>query len=47
VKAVCDALGNNLEADDLVAWTEVDSGTLIRQHLSEESIKHVKWEDSR
>lgn len=38
MKATCDALGNNLEADDLAAWFEVDAETLVVQHLGEEDI---------
>jgi hypothetical protein len=38
VKAACDALGTNLQADDLASWIEVDEETLVVQHLSEEDI---------
>jgi hypothetical protein len=37
MKAACDALGTNLQADDLVSWIKVDEETLT-QHLSEEDI---------
>jgi hypothetical protein len=38
VKAVCDAISTNLQADDLASWIEVDEETAIVQHLSEEDI---------
>jgi hypothetical protein len=36
VKAACDALSSNLEADDPAAWTEEDEKTPVMQHLSDE-----------
>lgn len=33
--AVCDTLNSNLEAYDLVAWTEVGAESLVTWHLSE------------
>jgi hypothetical protein len=48
VKAVCDALGSNLQADDLASWIEVDE-TPVVQHLNEEdiaaSVKNEKTTD--
>jgi hypothetical protein len=38
MKAACDALGINLQADDLASWIEVDEETPVSQHLSEEDI---------
>jgi hypothetical protein len=38
LKAACDAFGANLQADDLASWIEVDEGTAVAQHLSEEDI---------
>jgi hypothetical protein len=38
MKAACDALGTNLQADDLASWIEIDEETLITQHLSEDDI---------
>jgi hypothetical protein len=38
VKAACDTLGANLQADGLASWIKVDEGTLVSQHLSEEDI---------
>jgi hypothetical protein len=38
VKAACDALGTNLQADDLASWIEADDETPVAQRLSEEDI---------
>jgi hypothetical protein len=38
VKAACDALGTNLQADDLASWSEVDEETPASQHLGKEGI---------
>jgi hypothetical protein len=38
VKATCNALGSNLETGDLAVWFEVDTETLVVQHLGEEDI---------
>jgi hypothetical protein len=38
VKAACDALGTDLQADDLASRIEVDEETPVAQHLSEEDI---------
>lgn len=38
VKAVCDALGTNLQADNLTTRTEAGEGTLVPTHFSEENI---------
>jgi hypothetical protein len=50
VKAACDALGTNLQADDLASWIEVDEETPVVQHLSEEditaSVKNGKTTDN-
>jgi hypothetical protein len=50
MKAACDALGTNLQADDLASWIEVDEETPVAQHLSEEkdiaaSVKNGKTAD--
>jgi hypothetical protein len=31
MKAACDALGSNLQADDLASWIAVDEETLVMQ----------------
>jgi hypothetical protein len=50
MKAECDALGSNFEADDLTAWTEIDEETLVTQHLGKEdtvsSMKNGKTTDA-
>jgi hypothetical protein len=33
VKAACDVFGSNLEADDLVAWSEINAEILARSIL--------------
>jgi hypothetical protein len=38
MKAACDALGTNLQADDLASWIEADDETPVALHLSEENI---------
>jgi hypothetical protein len=47
-RAVCDILNNNLEAYDLVAWTEVGAEGLVTRHLSEKDTTDYvkKWEDN-
>jgi hypothetical protein len=38
MKSVCDALGTNLQVDNLASWIEVDEETLVARHFSEEDI---------
>jgi hypothetical protein len=38
MKAVCDTLGINLQADDLASCIEVDEETPVEKHFSEEDI---------
>jgi hypothetical protein len=38
VKAACDALGTNLQAEDLASRIEVDEETAVAQHLTKEDI---------
>jgi hypothetical protein len=49
MKAACDALGRNVEADGMAAWIEVDVVTPAVQHCSEgavtASVKNGKADD--